>query len=124
MNEQDQQPDEVRLLEWANVLLGHRWLIAALTILGGAIAYGLCKTAKPLYTAEAKLIANRDAETWSLMSLFGAKPGRGAGELLEVEHEVGRIPPQVGQGAGGGKQPFGRSGHLVADFAKEAGLDV
>jgi len=83
MNEQDQQPDEVRLLEWANVLLGHRWLIAALTILGGAIAYGLCKTAKPLYTAEAKLIANRDAETWSLMSLFGAKPGRGAGELLD-----------------------------------------
>jgi len=66
MNAHDTVSDEIRLLEWVNILLAHRFLIALLSIGAGLAAYGLCKSVRPLYTAEAKMIPNREAETRSL----------------------------------------------------------
>lgn len=70
MDTHETASDETRLLEWANVLLGHRFLIALLTIAAGATAYGLCRTARPLFTAETTVIPNREAETRSLERLL------------------------------------------------------
>lgn len=83
MNAAEPPPDEVRLLEWANIVLAHRWLIAVLAIGAGAIAYGLCKMAQPQYTAETTFITNRDAETLSLDRVFNLGLTRAQGSMLD-----------------------------------------
>jgi uncharacterized protein involved in exopolysaccharide biosynthesis len=72
MNETETSSDELRLLEWANVMLAHRFFIVLMTIAAGLAAYGLCKMAQPLYMAETTLIPNREAETRSLERMLDA----------------------------------------------------
>lgn len=84
MKEPETLSDEFLLLEWANVLLGHRGLIIALTVLSGAVAFGLCRSASPLFTAETTVMPNREAETRSLEKLFGIDLGGRSSEILDV----------------------------------------
>jgi uncharacterized protein involved in exopolysaccharide biosynthesis len=72
MERSDASSDEIRLLEWTNILLAHRFLIVLLAIVAGGITYGLCKTVRPLYTAETTLIPNREAESRSLERLLNS----------------------------------------------------
>jgi len=76
--------DELRLLEWANVLLSHKLLIIFLGFLGAGVAYGLCKTARPFFTAEATILPNREAEQRSLEKLWGLNIARGTEDMLDV----------------------------------------
>jgi len=64
------EQDEIRLLQWVNVLLSHRLLIVLLMLVGAGAAFALCRTAEPLFTAEAKLRPNPEAAALSLKSLF------------------------------------------------------
>ncbi|MCX8037196.1 MAG: Wzz/FepE/Etk N-terminal domain-containing protein [Candidatus Sumerlaeia bacterium] len=84
MQKPEVAPDELRLLEWINVLLSHRWLIVFLGLLFGGVAYGCCKMLRPLYTARATVIANRYAETRSLSRLLGLNFGRSPDEMADV----------------------------------------
>jgi len=84
MDSPETYSDELRLLEWANVFLSHRALIAFLTLASSAAAFGLCKTVRPLYTAGTSLVANRDAETLTLENLVGLKLERASSSMLDV----------------------------------------
>jgi uncharacterized protein involved in exopolysaccharide biosynthesis len=84
MDSPETYSDELRLLEWANVLLSHRALIAFLTLASAAIAFGLCRMVRPLYTAETSLVSNRDAETLTLENLVGLKLERASSSMLDV----------------------------------------
>lgn len=83
MSEPQIQSDEAHLLEWANVLLAHRFLILVLTLAAGGAAYGLCKQARPLYEAETRLVANRDAAQLTLKGLFGGNLPRSMTEISD-----------------------------------------
>jgi len=70
MDTHETSSDAIRVLEWVNVILSHRFLIAFVTLAAAVATYALCKTAEPLYTAETTLIPNREAEKRSLEAML------------------------------------------------------
>jgi len=83
-SDREQASSEFRLLEWINVILSHSVLIVFLTVVSGLAAYGLCKSARRLYTAQATLIANREIETRSFSRIIVPEIGQSPEDLFNV----------------------------------------